>query len=160
MLRIGLGQDIHRLVRGRKFMAGGVELVHETGTLGHSDGDFLCHAIIDALLGAAALGDIGELYPDTDEKYRDSDSILLLKDSWERVKKEGWSLVNLDCLINCEKPKILPYRERIQKSIAKALECNEEHVFIKAKTREGMGHIGRGEAAEAIVVCLLERRDG
>jgi len=159
MLRVGLGRDIHRLVKGRKFILGGLELPCNRGTLGHSDGDFLCHAIIDSLLGAAGLGDIGELYPDNEEKYKDADSILLLKDSWAKVKKESWVIVNLDCVVICEEPKILPYREKIKRSLAEALGVEKESIFIKGKTNEGLGSIGRGEAAEAIAICLLEKKE-
>ena len=157
MLRIGLGRDLHRLVAGRKFLLGGVEIPFDKGELGHSDGDALAHAIIDALLGAAALGDIGEIYPDTDPGYKDADSLELLKDAWQRVKAQGWRLVNLDCVVICEKPKILHHRENIIHSLEVALEVERDTVFVKGKTNEGIGHIGSGDAVEALAVCLIER---
>jgi len=157
MMRVGLGRDIHRLVAGRRFLLGGVELPFEKGEAGHSDGDVLAHAIIDALLGAAGLGDIGELYPDNDPAWKDADSLKLLQDAWHRVKTKGWRLVNLDCTIICELPKILPHRENICRSLAGALEVEPEQVFVKGKTNEGLGPLGAGQAVEALAVCLLER---
>ena len=157
MLRIGLGRDLHRLVSGRKFLLGGVEIPFEKGELAHSDGDVLTHVIIDALLGAAALGDIGEFYPDNDPAWKDANSLELLKKTWQRVKAQGWQLVNLDCTIVCEKPKILPYREEIRRSLAQTLEIETSQVFVKGKTNEGLGPIGSGEAVEALAVCLLEK---
>jgi len=153
--RIGLGRDLHRLVSGRKFLLGGVEIPFEKGELAHSDGDVLTHAIIDALLGAAALGDIGEFYPDNDPAWKDANSLELLKNAWQQVKAQGWRLVNLDCTVVCEKPKILPYREEIRRSLAKTLEIETSRVFVKGKTSEGLGPIGSGEAVEALAVCLL-----
>ena len=158
MQRIGLGRDLHRLVEGRRFLLGGVEIPSEKGELGHSDGDVLIHAIIDALLGAAGLGDIGEFYPTDDPAYKDSDSLELLKNAWDTVKKEGWQLTNLDCTIACEKPQILPYRDRICSSIANALGVDSSVIFVKGKTNEGIGPVGRGEAVEAWAVCLLENQ--
>ena len=157
MMKIGLGRDLHRLVEGRRFLLAGVELPFPKGEYGHSDGDVLAHAVIDAFLGAAALGDIGEFFPPDDPAWKDADSIELLKKSWATVKKAGWTLVNLDCCVICEKPKILPYREQIRASLAAALEVENEAVFIKAKTSEGLGYIGEGNAVEAEAVCLLER---
>jgi len=153
--RIGLGRDLHRLVSGRKFLLGGVEIPFDKGELGHSDGDVLAHAVCDAILGAARLGDIGELFPDSDPAYKDADSMELLKRAWQLVKAQGWRLANLDCVVSCEKPKILPYRDRIRFSLAKALDANPALVFVKGKTAEGLGPIGNGEAVEAITVCLL-----
>ena len=155
MLRIGLGKDIHRLEAGRRFLLGGVEIPFEKGELGHSDGDVLAHAVCDALLGAAGLGDIGELYPPDDPAYKDADSLSLLKGTWHRLA--GWRLVNLDCVVSCEKPKILPYRELIRRSLADALETDPAVIFVKGKTNEGLGPIGTGEAVEAVAVCLLEK---
>ena len=157
MFRIGLGRDIHRLVSGRKFLLGGVEIPFEKGELGHSDGDVLTHAVCDALLGAAALGDIGALYPDSDPAWKDAFSIGLLKTAWQRVKSEGWNLVNLDCIVICERPKILPHREAIRRSLAGALEADLGSVFVKGKSNEGLGELGRGDAVEALAVCLLDR---
>ena len=157
MVRIGLGKDLHPLVEGRKLLLGGVEIPFEKGELGHSDGDVLCHAIIDAFLGAAALGDIGELYPPEDPIWKDSNSLQLLKKAWEKVKAEGWHLVNLDCVITLEKPKLLPFREKIISSLAGALEVEPSGIFIKGKTNEGLGYLGKGDAIEALAVCLVEK---
>ena len=159
MLKIGLGRDLHRLVNGRPFLLGGIEIPFEKGELGQSDGDVLSHAVTDAILGAASLGDIGELFPSEDPAYKDADSMKLLKDAWLRVKAKGWRLINLDCVISCEKPKLLPHREAIRRSLALALEANPDQVFIKGKTAEGMGPIGSGEAVEALAVCLLRNGD-
>ena len=157
MTRIGLGKDIHRLVAGRRFLLGGVEIPFEKGEAGHSDGDALTHAVCDALLGAAGLGDIGELFPDSDPVWKDADSLELLKKAWQRVKAQDWRLVNLDCVVNCEAPKILPHRENIRRSLAKTLKVEIDKIFVKGKTNEGLGPLGAGEAVEALAVCLLEK---
>ena len=157
MIRIGLGRDLHRLAHGRKFLLGGAEIPFEKGELGHSDGDVLAHAVIDALLGAAALGDIGELYPPDDPAWKDADSLTLLKGAWNMVRDKGWRLVNLDCTITCEKPRLLPHREKIRQSLAQALETAPASIFVKGKTNEGLGPLGTGEAVEALAVCLLEK---
>jgi len=155
MVRIGLGRDLHRLVTGRRFLLGGVEIPFEKGEQGHSDGDVLAHAITDALLGAAGLGDIGELYPPQDPAWKDADSLLLLKNAWDKVKAQGWRLVNLDCTVTCEKPKLLPHRDNICRSLSQALGVDPALVFVKGKTNEGLGPLGTGEAVEALAVCLL-----
>lgn len=157
MFKIGLGKDIHALVFGRPFILGGIEIPFEKGEEGYSDGDVLIHAIIDALLGACALGDIGELFPPGDPKWKDADSRELLKLSWKMVKDDGWRLVNLDCVVSCENPKILPFREEIRTSLAKILGIGSEAIFVKGKTAEGLGPIGKGEAIEALALCLLEK---
>ena len=157
MTRIGLGRDLHRLVTGRRFLLGGVEIPFEKGESGHSDGDALVHAVTDAVLGAAGLGDIGELFPPDDPDWKDADSLPLLKNAWNRVRGEGWRLVNLDCAITCEKPKILPHRERICRSLAQTLEVDPALVFVKGKTNEGLGYLGTGDAVEALAVCLIEK---
>ena len=157
MHRIGLGKDLHRLVEGRKFILGGVEIPFVKGELGHSDGDVLTHAITDALLGAAGLGDIGELYPPNDPAWKDADSLVLLKAAWEKIRAEGWRLVNLDCVVTCEEPKILPHRESIRRSLSEALGVDPGAVFLKGKTSEGLDSAGKGEAAEALAICLLEK---
>jgi 2-C-methyl-D-erythritol 2,4-cyclodiphosphate synthase len=159
MIRVGLGRDLHRLVEGRRFLLGGVELVSDRGELGHSDGDVLAHAIIDAVLGAAGLGDIGELFPPWEAAWKDADSLELLKTAFSLVKRAGWGLVNLDCVIICDKPKLLPYREQIRASLAKTLEVSGEAIFVKGKTNEGLGSLGNGNAVEALAVCLLENKD-
>nr|WP_026043752.1 2-C-methyl-D-erythritol 2,4-cyclodiphosphate synthase [Treponema primitia] len=156
-MRIGLGRDVHRLVEGRRFLLGGVEIPADKGELGHSDGDVLVHAVIDALLGAAGLGDIGELFPPSDPKWKDADSMKLLGMSWNMVQGAGWRLLNLDCVVSVEKPKLLPHRERIRSSLAAALGVFPETVFVKGKTNEGLDSIGDGLAIEALAVCLLEQ---
>jgi 2-C-methyl-D-erythritol 2,4-cyclodiphosphate synthase/2-C-methyl-D-erythritol 4-phosphate cytidylyltransferase/2-C-methyl-D-erythritol 2,4-cyclodiphosphate synthase len=157
VIRVGLGRDLHRLVEGRRFLLGGVELPSDTGELGHSDGDVLAHAVIDALLGAAGLGDIGELFSPSDQKWKNADSLALLAEAWDRVRNEGWRLVNLDCVVSAEKQKILPHREKIRESLAKTLGIPMDTVFVKGKTGEGLGIIGDGLAVEALALCLLER---
>jgi 2-C-methyl-D-erythritol 2,4-cyclodiphosphate synthase len=157
MLRIGLGRDLHRLTAGRRFLLAGVAIPSEKGELGHSDADVLAHAVIDALLGAAGFGDIGELFPDTDSSYKDADSMILLKTAFGKVKVLGWRVVNLDCVITCEMPKILPHRENIRASLAETLEIESAAVMVKGKTNEGLDSIGQGNAVEALAVCLLEK---
>jgi len=156
MIRTGLGYDIHRLKKGRRFLLAGVEIPFSKGEDGHSDGDVLAHAVCDALLGACALGDIGEFYPSSAHMWKDADSMMLLKDVYERVKKSGWKIVNLDCVIICEKPKTLPFREVIRKSLADTLETASENIFVKGKTKEGLGPVGKGKAVEVFAQCLLE----
>lgn len=156
-MRVGIGKDIHRLKAGRRFLLGGVEIPFEKGEDAHSDGDVLSHAVTDALLGAAGLGDIGELYPPEDPAWKDTDSLLLLKSTWDKVRSEGFMLSNLDCVITCEKPKILPYRELIRQSLAKTLDADPSRIFVKGKTNEGLGEIGSSQAVEAHVVCLIAK---
>jgi 2-C-methyl-D-erythritol 2,4-cyclodiphosphate synthase len=156
--RIGLGRDLHRLVPGRPFLLGGVRLKSDFGESGHSDGDVLCHAVLDALLGAAALGDIGEFFPPEDPNWKDACSIDLLKHCVDtRLKLTPWRIVNIDCVISCEKPTVLPYRAAIRQSLAQALGVGNEQVFVKGKSGEGLGDVGHGMAVEALAVCLLER---
>jgi len=155
MLKVGLGRDLHRLVKGRRFLLGGVEIPAKRGELGHSDGDVLAHAVCDAILGAAALGDIGALFPPSDKTWKDADSMELLRRAFASVKEAGWRLVNLDCVVSCEEPKILPFRDDIRRSFARVLECSVDSVFVKGKTGEGLGAIGKGKAVEALAVCLL-----
>ncbi|MDR3303232.1 MAG: 2-C-methyl-D-erythritol 2,4-cyclodiphosphate synthase [Treponema sp.] len=157
MLRIGLGRDLHRLVGGRRFLLGGVELASPVGEQGHSDGDVLIHALIDALLGAAGLGDIGALFPPSDAAWKDADSLRLLAIAFDTVKAAGWSVVNVDCVVTCERPKLLPYRSAICASLAAALDVPADVIFVKGKTNEGCDALGEGRAVEALVVCLLER---
>jgi 2-C-methyl-D-erythritol 2,4-cyclodiphosphate synthase len=157
MMRVGLGRDLHRLVKGRRFLLAGVEIPSDRGELGHSDGDVLAHAVVDALLGAAGLGDIGELFPPSDPQWKDAPSMELLGSAWNRVRVSGWRLVNLDCVVSAEKPGILPYREAIRTALAKLLEVSPEAVLVKGKTGEGLGPVGEGLAVEAMAVCLLEQ---
>jgi 2-C-methyl-D-erythritol 2,4-cyclodiphosphate synthase len=157
-IRIGLGKDLHPLVPGRPFNLGGVRIPFDRGEAGHSDGDVLTHAVIDALLGAAGLGDIGELFPPSDPRWKDADSLSLLETSWALVREAGWELINLDCVVSCEKPRLLPHREEIRLSLAAVLGRGGEAIFLKAKTGEGLGPVGEGRAVEAVAVCLLGRR--
>lgn len=157
MIRVGLGYDIHRLVEGRRLLLGGVELPFEKGEDGHSDGDVLYHAITDAILGASGLGDIGSFFPPEEAKWKDADSAELLKTVMEKVYAQGWQIENLDCVIKLEKPKFIPYRQKVIKSIAHTLDIAPEQVFVKAKTGEKLPPVGTSEAVEATVVCLLSK---
>lgn len=155
-IKIGSGYDVHRYVENRKLILGGIEIPFQLGLLGHSDADVLLHAISDALLGALALGDIGKLFPDTDEKFKGADSMVLLKEVYEIVKKENFVLGNLDATIRCEKPKLRPYIDTIRENIAKNLNVGIDQVSVKATTEEGLGFTGemKGIACEAIVLIL------
>ncbi len=157
MIRIGLGRDLHRLIEGRRFLLAGVEIPAARGEDGHSDGDVLAHAVTDALLGAAGLGDIGGFFPPSDPAWKDADSMELLRSAWKAVQDCGWKICNMDCVVNCERPKILPHRKAIQCRLAEVLGCDPAAIFVKGKTNEGCDSIGKGEAVEALVVCLLER---
>ncbi len=157
LYRTGLGSDLHRLEKGLKLMIGGIEIPFDKGEVAHSDGDVLLHAITDSLLGAIGLGDIGELFPPNDDTWKNANSAVLLKSAWEKVQTEGWQLQNMDCILQMEKPKFLPWRENVIESISSILECEKERVFVKAKTGEGLGDIGQGRAISAQVVCLLKK---
>lgn len=157
MTRVGLGYDKHLLKEGRKLVLGGIEIPFEKGEDGHSDGDVLLHAITDALLGAAALGDIGSYFPPSDEKWKGADSKMLLSKCWLDVKNAGWKLGNLDCVIALEKPKFLPYRNQVRESIAQVLGVEPGQIFVKAKTGEKSGEVGTGKCVETWAVCLLEQ---
>ena len=157
MIRVGLGYDLHRLVEGRRLILGGVVFDFEKGEDGHSDGDVLLHAISDALLGAAGLGDIGSYFPPEEAKWKDADSAELLRAVWKDVQAAGWALVNLDCVIKLERPKFLPKRRDVILSIARILGVEENQIFVKAKTGEKLPPVGTSEAVEAQVVCLLEK---
>ena len=159
MLRIGLGHDTHRLVAGTSILLGGVRIIHTKSLLGHSDADVLLHAVTDALLGAAGLGDIGEFFPDTEPSNRNRDSAEMLQLAWEEVRKHHWQIVNLDIILFAEKPKIAPYKEAIRNRIAELLEIDTPQVGLKAKTGETIGIIGREEAISAECVVLLESVD-
>lgn len=156
-IRTGLGYDLHRLEEGRALVLGGVVIPFHKGEAGHSDGDVLLHAITDALLGAAARSDIGELFPPSDPQWKGADSRQLLQAAWKLVTEAGWKLVNLDCVVAIQEPKILPHREAIRKSIASILYVDVDQVFIKAKTGEKLGPVGNGEAVEVWATCLLTR---
>jgi len=156
-MRSGLGIDTHRFVYGRKLILGGVEIAHSHGLAGHSDADALCHAVTDALFGAAALGDIGHHFPDTDAQYRGADSLALLSEATRRVKVAGWQVGNVDATVIAQAPKLAPHIAAMRQRIAGALGVAIDQVSVKAKTAEGMGPVGRGEAMEARAVCLLWR---
>ena len=157
--RIGHGYDVHRLEAGRKLILGGVEIEHERGLVGHSDADVLVHAIIDALLGAAGLGDIGEIFPDSDEKYKDIDSLVMLEEVWKLVDRD-YIISNIDCTIVAQQPKISPYKQEMKKKLGAALRLYVEEINIKAKTEEGLGFTGRQEGIAAYAVCIIEKRGG
>ena len=156
-MRIGHGYDVHRLVEGRKLILGGVEIPFEKGLDGHSDADVLVHAIMDALLGAAALGDIGKLFPDNDDAYLGADSVELLKKVRDVLQEHGWKPGNLDATVIAQRPKLAPYIDTMRKRIADALETDAENVSVKATTEERLGFTGSGEGIAAHAVCLIER---
>lgn len=156
-LRIGAGQDCHRLETGYPLILGGITIEFELGLVGHSDADVLLHAITDALLGAAGLGDIGEMFPNTDDRWKGADSGDLLKAAFSKVEQAGWQIVNLDCTISAERPKLASYKPQIRKSVAVLLDLDEQQVNIKAKTGERVGPVGRQEAMTADAVVLLTR---
>ncbi len=156
-MRIGHGYDVHRLVEGRKLILGGVEIPFEKGLDGHSDADVLVHAVMDALLGAAALGDIGKLFPDNDDAYLGADSVELLKKVRDVLQEHGWKLSNLDATVIAQRPKLAPYIDTMRKRIADALETDAENVSVKATTEERLGFTGNGEGISAHAVCLIER---
>lgn len=156
-MRIGQGYDVHRLVEGRKLIIGGVEIPYEKGLDGHSDADVLLHAIMDALLGAAALGDIGVLFPDTDDAYKGADSMVLLEKVHDAVLSEGYSVSNIDATIIAQAPKMRPYIDQMRENIARVLNIGQDQVNVKATTEEKLGFTGRKEGISAIAVALLEK---
>ena len=153
--RIGQGYDVHRLVPGRKLILGGVEIPWELGLLGHSDADVLLHAIMDALLGAAALGDIGKLFPDSEERYAGADSMELLREVAGILRRHGFEIVNVDSTVVAQRPKLSPYIPDMRQGIAQALGVSKDRVSVKATTEEGLGFTGRGEGIAAQAVALL-----
>ena len=160
MMRVGLGVDVHAFAvpeEGRRLVLGGVEIPSDRGLLGHSDADVLAHAVTDALLGAAGLEDIGHYFPDTDERYRDADSIELLREVRRQVGG-SWGVANVDAVVICERPKIRDHREAMRKNLAAALGTEESRVGVRGTTTERLGFAGRGEGIVAQAVCLLERR--
>lgn len=158
-LRIGHGYDVHRLERGRKLIIGGVDIPYEKGLLGHSDADVLLHAIMDSILGALALGDIGKHYPDTDDRFKGIDSTVLLKNVIDLILQKGYAVLNIDSTVCAERPKLSPYIEEMRKNIAESAGIDISCVSVKATTEEGLGFTGEGKGISATAVCLLERKD-
>ena len=159
-MRVGIGHDTHRLVEGRPLILGGVRIDHPRGLMGHSDADVVLHAVADALLGAAGLGDIGEHYPDTDPKWKGLDGGRLLADVVEMVAREGWKVGNCDVVIHAQEPKLTPHKPAIRAEIARLLRVETSSVNVKAKTGEHVGPIGRGEAIACEVIVLLVKTSG
>ena len=155
LMRIGQGYDVHRLVEGRKLILGGVEIPYEKGLLGHSDADVLLHAVMDALLGAAALGDIGQHFPDSDERYKGISSVELLKEVGKILQENGYLIENIDSTVIAQRPKLLPYRPQMAKNIADALGIEPDQVSVKATTEEGLGFTGAGDGISAQAIALL-----
>ncbi len=158
-MRIGTGYDVHRLVEGRKLILGGVTVPYEKGLLGHSDADVLLHALMDALLGAAALGDIGKHFPDNDPQYEGCSSLNLLCQVAELLKTHGCRVGNVDCTVICQKPRLAPFIREMRENIAKGLGIGLEDVSVKATTEEGLGFTGSGEGIAAQAVCLIEKTE-
>jgi 2-C-methyl-D-erythritol 2,4-cyclodiphosphate synthase len=155
---VGIGYDTHRYAAGRRLVLGGIEIAHDLGLDGHSDADVLTHAIIDALLGGAGLGDIGEHFPDTDERWRDADSLTLLETVVTTVVATGLEIVNVDCTVVMEQPKLAPHKQAIRECLARTLMLSPARVNVKATTGEGMGFVGRGEGVAALAVAGLRNR--
>ena len=157
MFRVGLGYDVHKLTENRDLIIGGVKIPYEKGLLGHSDADVLIHAIMDALCGAAKLGDIGKLFPDTDPKYKGISSLLLLGCVKEELDKKGWKVVNIDSIIVAQRPKMRPYVDEMEKNIAEVLGIDVDMINVKATTEEELGFTGSGEGIASKAVCLIEK---
>ncbi len=157
-LRVGIGQDLHRLAPGGPLRLGGVEIPHDHHLVGHSDADVLLHAVVDALLGAAALGDVGQMFPDTDAANRGRDSAEMLLGARQAIEAVGWRVGNLDCIVLAQRPKLLPYRQTIRQRIAELLQIEPERVSMKGKTGEQVGLVGSEEVIVAQCVALLTRR--
>ena len=155
-MRIGHGYDVHKLVEGRKLILGGIEVPHTLGLLGHSDADVLTHAIMDSILGAAALGDIGQHFPDNDDRYLGADSTELLRHVMELIREKGYRIGNLDATIIAQKPKLMPYLPQMRKKLAELMGISEDRLNLKATTEEHLGFTGRQEGISAHCVCLLE----
>ncbi len=157
-MRIGMGYDVHKLVENRKLILGGVEIPYELGLLGHSDADVILHAIMDALLGAAGLGDIGKFFPDDDMAFKDADSIELLKEVGKKLNENGYEIGNIDGTIIAQRPKLAPYKDQMEKNVADALNIDVSQVCIKATTEEGMGFTGEGKGISSQAIALLVSR--
>ena len=158
-MRVGLGYDVHKLVDGRKLIIGGVDIPHEKGLLGHSDADVLVHAVMDSILGALALGDIGKHFPDTDEKYKGADSIKLLEFVYNLIDEKGYAIGNIDCTIIAQSPKMAPHISNMRENMAKALNTSTDNINVKATTEEGRGFTGAKEGIAAQSICLLVKVD-
>ena len=156
-MRIGHGYDVHKLVEDRELIVGGVNIPYEKGLLGHSDADVLLHAVSDALLGAAAMGDIGGMFPDNDPEYLGADSLVLLRQVFQRLRDNGYSVINVDCTVIAQKPKMKPYIPEMRMNIAAALSTDVENISVKATTEEKKGFTGRGEGISAHCVCLIDK---
>ena len=154
-IRTGMGYDVHRLVPGRKLIIGGTDIPYEKGLLGHSDADVLLHAISDALLGAAAMGDIGKLFPDSDPEYEGADSLKLLEKVVSLIRNEGWDISNIDSIIVAQKPKMAPHIENMRSNIASAIGCDIKDIGVKSTTEEGMGFTGDGSGISAYATALI-----
>lgn len=155
--RVGIGYDIHKLTEGRKLIIGGIEIPYEKGLLGHSDADVLIHAIIDALLGALALDDIGTLFPDTDQKYKDANSVILLENVCKIIEDEGYWISNIDANIIAQAPKMMPYIPKMKDVLSNVLNLDKNDISIKAKTKEGLDSVGEKQAIETQVIVMLEK---
>lgn len=158
-IRFGIGYDVHRLTPGRKLILGGVEVPHTLGLAGHSDADVLLHAVKDALLGAAGMGDIGKLFPDTDETYKDISSVWLLGQVWQRLQENNWRVNNIDATIAAQKPKLAPFIPQMKQNIAQTLQISPERVNVKATTTEGLGFVGNEEGISAYAIASLVNTD-
>ena len=156
-MRIGHGYDVHKLVEGRDLIVGGVKIPYEKGLLGHSDADVLLHAVSDSLLGAAAMGDIGGMFPDNDPQFLDADSLVLLRRVFERLRESGYKVINVDATIIAQRPKMKPYIPEMRMNIGAALSTSIDNISVKATTEEEMGFTGRGEGISAHCVCLIDK---
>ncbi len=158
-MRVGLGYDVHKLVEGRKLIIGGVDIPHEKGLLGHSDADVLIHAVMDSILGALALGDIGKHFPDTDENYKGADSMKLLEFVYNLISQKGYNIGNIDATIIAQSPKMAPHIQNMRENIAKVLNTSIDNINVKATTEEGLGFTGAKEGISAQSICLLVKVD-
>lgn len=159
MYRIGIGYDIHQLIEGRDLIIGGIKITHEKGLLGHSDADVLIHSLIDAMLGALALDDIGTLFPDTDPQYKDIDSTVLLKHAYQLIKDKGYKIANIDSNIIAQAPKMMPYIPKMKEILSRVLEIQPDNISIKAKTKENLDAVGQRLAIESNAVVLLQKSE-
>jgi len=157
-LRVGLGYDIHSLAEGQKLVLGGVAIPYHLGLCGHSDGDVVCHAIMDCLLGAASLPDIGHWFPNQDQKYRGADSLLLLSEIVQKILRDGWNIINIDCTLIAEFPRIMPYVKEMKQNLSRATGVDVGSIGLKATTNERLGSLGKGEGIACLSVCLIWKK--